>query len=124
MPGFQVYGRSAQADRLLVWRLIRCDAPGLHARSNAGVEIVSSSFHAHREPQLPTRLGPSHDMSFSRSRDGTCLMRLPSVMGGAWAPTAATSLRLTRPVSPPGLYRESAIDRQRYSRNETRGGRA
>ena len=36
IPRFQVYRMSAQTDCLLVWRLIRCDAPGLKARSNAG----------------------------------------------------------------------------------------
>jgi hypothetical protein len=87
---------SAQTDRLLVWRSIRCDAPGLNARSNAGVEKVSTSFHAPRELQQSTRLGPPHNKSFSRSKDGTFLMRLPSVMRGACAPTAATPLKLTR----------------------------
>jgi hypothetical protein len=96
IPRFQVYRMSAQADRLLVWRSIRCDAPGLNARSNAEVENVSTSFHAPREPQQSTRLGPPHNKSFSRSKDGTFLMRLPSVMRGACAPTAATPLKLTR----------------------------
>jgi hypothetical protein len=46
-----------------------------HAQ-NAGVENVSRSFHAHREPQQSTRFGPSRDSSFSWSKDGTFLMRL------------------------------------------------
>jgi len=59
------------------------------------VENASRSLHAPREPQLSTRLGLPHDKSFSRSKDRTCLMRLPSDMGGACALTAATSLGLT-----------------------------
>jgi hypothetical protein len=43
-----------------------------------GVENASRSFHAPREPQQSTRLGLTHDRSFSRSKDGICLMRLPS----------------------------------------------
>jgi hypothetical protein len=94
---FQVYRLSAQTDPLLVWRLTRCDAPGgsTHAQY-AGVENVSRSFHAHREPQQSTCLGLPHDKSSSRSRDGSFLMRLPSAPNCACAPAAATSLRLTR----------------------------
>jgi hypothetical protein len=66
-----------------------------HAQ-HAGVESVSRSFHAHREPQQSTRFGPPRNSSFSRSKDGTILMRLPSARGGACAPAAATSLKLTR----------------------------
>jgi hypothetical protein len=87
---------SARTDRLLVWRLIRCDAPGLNVRSSTlGVENVSWSFHAPREPQQSTRFGPPHNKSFSQSKDGTFLMRLPSVMRAAWALNAATPLKLT-----------------------------
>jgi hypothetical protein len=57
IPRFQVYRMSAQTDRLLVWRSIRCDALGLDVRSDAGVENVSTSFHAPREPQQSTRFG-------------------------------------------------------------------
>jgi hypothetical protein len=60
------------------------------------VENASRSFHAPREPQQSTGLGPPHGKSFCRAKDGTCLMRLPSELGGACAPTAATSLKLTR----------------------------
>ena len=66
-----------------------------HAQ-HAGVENVSRSFHAHREPQQSTRFGPSRDSSFSWSKDGTFLMRLLSDMGGACAPAAATSLSVSR----------------------------
>jgi hypothetical protein len=59
------------------------------------VENASGSFHAPREPQQSTGLGPPHDKPFCRSKDGTCLMRLPEP-GGAYAPNAATSLKLTR----------------------------
>jgi hypothetical protein len=72
-------------------------APGLNARSNIGVENVARSFHAPREPQQSTRWGRPHGKTFSRSKHGPCLMRLPcSVMGNACALTAATSLKLTR----------------------------
>ena len=33
IPRLQIYRMSAQTDRLLVWRSIRCDAPELNARS-------------------------------------------------------------------------------------------
>jgi hypothetical protein len=33
IPRFQVYRLSAQTNHLLVWRSIRCDAPGRNARS-------------------------------------------------------------------------------------------
>jgi hypothetical protein len=46
IPRFQVYRLSAQRNRLLVWRSIRCDAPGLNVRSNAGSKNVTRSFHA------------------------------------------------------------------------------
>jgi hypothetical protein len=49
---------------------------------HAGVENVSWLFHTLREPRQSTRLGPPYDRSCSRSKDGTCLMRLPSAMGG------------------------------------------
>ena len=58
------------------------------------IENVSRSFHAHREPQQSTRFGPPRNNSFSRSKDGTILTRLPA-RGGACAPPAATLLRLT-----------------------------
>jgi hypothetical protein len=86
---------SARTDRLLVWRSMRCVAQGLNACSNAGVENVSTSFHAPREPQRSTRFGPPHNKSFSQSKDGTFLMRLPSGMRAAWALTA-TPLKLAR----------------------------
>jgi hypothetical protein len=62
----------------------------------ARVENVSRWFRAHREPQQSTRFGPIRNTSFSRSKDGTFLMRLPSELGGTCALLAATSLRLTR----------------------------
>jgi hypothetical protein len=65
-----------------------------HAQ-HAGVENVSRSFHAHREPQQSTRFGPTRNDSFSRSKDGTILMRLPSARGGVCTPPAATPPRLT-----------------------------
>jgi hypothetical protein len=86
---------SAQTDRLLVWRSIRCDAPALNARSTRWVENVSRSFHASREPQQSTRFCPPHDKCYSWSKDVTFLMRLPSVRGDACAPIAARSLKLT-----------------------------
>ena len=36
IPRLQVYRMSAQTDRLLVWRLIRRDAPGLNATQHVG----------------------------------------------------------------------------------------
>jgi hypothetical protein len=90
-PCFQIYRMSAQTDRLLVWRLLRRDVPGLNARSNAGVENVSTSFHAPREPQQSTRLGLPDHKFFSQPENGTYLMRLPSVMCGARAPIAANA---------------------------------
>ena len=36
IPRFQVYPMPAQTDRLLVWRVIRRDAPGLNATQHAG----------------------------------------------------------------------------------------
>jgi hypothetical protein len=63
IPRFQVYRMSAQTDRLLVWRSIRCDAQGSTYAQHAGVENVSRSFHAHREPQQSTHLGPAHNKS-------------------------------------------------------------
>ena len=63
---------------------------------HAGVENVSRSFRVHREPQQSTRFGPHRNNSFSRSKDGTFLMRLPSEPGCACAPLAATPLRSTR----------------------------
>jgi hypothetical protein len=77
IPRFQVYQTSAHKGRLLVWRSVKCDAQGLNARSNAGVKNVSRSFHALGEPQQSTRLGPPRNSSCSRSKDGTCPMRLP-----------------------------------------------
>jgi hypothetical protein len=72
---------SAQTDRLLLWHSIRCGAPGpKHQAQHAGVENVSRSFHAQREQQS-TRFGSPRNMSFSRSKDGTSLMWLPSGSG-------------------------------------------
>jgi hypothetical protein len=62
---------SGRVDRLLVWRSIRCDAPGLNARSHAGVENVSRWFPAQREPRQSTRLGLLRDRSLSRSKDAS-----------------------------------------------------
>ena len=93
---FQVYRLSAQTDPLLVWRLTRCDAPGgsTHAQY-AGVENVSRSFHAHREPQQFTHFGSHHNTSFSRSKDETCLMRLPIRYGWCARTTRCYVARLT-----------------------------
>jgi hypothetical protein len=55
----------------------RPGARGLTHIQHPGVENVSGSFDAQREPQQYTRFGPPHDKSFSRSKDGTCLMRPP-----------------------------------------------
>jgi hypothetical protein len=95
IPLSQFYRMSPQTDRVLVWRSIRCDAPGLGARSHPGVKNVSRSFHAHREPRQSTRLGPPHHKSLSWCMEATYLMRLPSVGGGAFAATAVTVLNLT-----------------------------
>ena len=43
--------------------------PGTQRSSHAGVENVSSPFHAQREPQQSTRFGLSRNSSFSRSKD-------------------------------------------------------
>jgi hypothetical protein len=52
--------------------------PGTKRTLNTlGAENVFRSFHAHREPRQSTRFGPPRDISFSRSKDGTFLMRLP-----------------------------------------------
>jgi hypothetical protein len=79
------------------WDGVRRDATPrdpTHAQ-HAGAKNVSRSFHAHREPQQSTRFGPPRNNSFSRPKDGTILMRLPSARGGACTPPAATPLRLT-----------------------------
>jgi hypothetical protein len=99
IPRFQVYRLSALTGRLRVWRSVRCDPPpqslrrdrppGLTLVQHAAVEDVSRSFHPLREPQQSTRSGPPYDKSCSRSKDGACLMRLPSVRGGALPLTAA-----------------------------------
>jgi hypothetical protein len=91
---------SGRVDRLLVWRSIRCDAPGLNARSHAGVENVSRWFPAQREPRQSTRLGLLRDRSLSRSKDAS--IHGTSVLRGLFAPRAAISLRLTR-IHGPGL---------------------
>ena len=97
IPRFQVYRISAQIDYLLVWRSIRRDAPGLNAGSNAGVENASRSFDAPREPRQFTRLGPHHDKVLFSVRERTLSNAAPlMVMGGACAPSAATSLKLIR----------------------------
>jgi hypothetical protein len=70
--------------------------PGPSAAQHAGVENVPRPFHTQREPQQSTRFGPSRNSSFSRSKDGIFLIRLPSGRCAACAPPAATSLRLTR----------------------------
>jgi hypothetical protein len=44
-----------------------------------GSKNVARSLHALREPQQSTRLGSSHDNAFSRSKDGTYLMRLSAL---------------------------------------------
>jgi len=63
--------------------------PGLQRTLNTlGVENASRSFHAHREPQQSTRLGPPHNRPFFSIQGRTFLVRLPSVMGGAGRPTA------------------------------------
>jgi hypothetical protein len=70
----------------------------------AGVENVSRSFHVHREPRPPKVFGASsprfwgvpHNQSFSRSKDGSCPMRLPAMGRVACAATVAASLKLTR----------------------------
>jgi hypothetical protein len=106
---------SAPTDRLLVWRAMRCDARDPTHAQHAGVENVSRSFHAHREPQQSTRFGQPRDNSFSRSKDATVLMRRPSARGGACAPPA-TPLRLA-PLRPsPGRDRVPAIRRYRSPR--------
>jgi hypothetical protein len=69
--------------------------PGSTHVQHAGVERVSGSFHAHREPRQSTRFGARRDNSFSRFNDGTFPMRLPSGTPGACALPAATSLRFT-----------------------------
>jgi hypothetical protein len=66
--------------------------PGTERAQDARVENVSRPFHANREPQQSTRLGPSRYNSSSRSKDGTYLTRLPSARGGACALTAAAFL--------------------------------
>jgi len=66
-----------------------------HAQ-HTGVENVFRFFHAQREPQQSTRFAPPRNNSFSSSKDGTFLIRLPSERGGVCAPPAATPLRLTR----------------------------
>lgn len=70
--------------------------PGPSAAQHAGVKNFSSPFHTQREPQPSTRFGPSSNSSFSRPKERILLMRLPFGRGGAYAPPAATSLRLTR----------------------------
>ena len=71
---------------------------------HAGVENVSRSFPAHREPQQPTRFAPTRNNSFSGSKHGTFLMWLPSVSGRACTPTAAglSSLKTT-------IHRDSSL---------------
>ena len=80
----------------LVWPSIRCDAPRFTHVQTLGLKTALTSFHAPREPQQSTRLDLPHDKSYSRSKDETPLMRLPSDMGRACAPTAAMSLKFTR----------------------------
>jgi hypothetical protein len=75
----------AQTDRLLGWRSVRCDPTPQSLRRDRGpthaqharVENASRSFHTHREPRQSTCFGRPRDNSCSRSKDGTCLMRLP-----------------------------------------------
>ena len=87
---------SAHLDCLVVLRSIRCEAPGTQRTFNTlRLKNVSRSFYAHREPQQSTRFGPPRDKAFSWFKDETFLMRLPSGLGGACAPTAAASVRLT-----------------------------
>jgi hypothetical protein len=79
---------SPPTDLFLVWRSVRRDALGPYARSTLWVENISISFHAQREPQQSKRFGRASRDSFSRSKDGILLMRLPAAMGG----TGATGL--------------------------------
>ncbi len=50
--------------------------PGSTHVQHAGVESVSGSFPAHREPRQSTRFGARRDNCFSRFNDGTFPMRL------------------------------------------------
>ena len=59
--------------------------PGTERTFNTVGKNVSRPFHPYREPRQSTRFGPPHNNSFSRSKDGIYLMRLPSGMRGARA---------------------------------------
>jgi hypothetical protein len=67
IPRVQVYRMSSQTDRFLVWRLIKCDARGLNAVTPLRVKNAPRFFHAPREPQQFTPLGPPHERTCSRS---------------------------------------------------------
>ena len=91
-----------------------------HVRT-LGESNASRSFHAPREPQHSTRLGRPCDKTFSRSKVGTCLMRLPSAVGGPCAPwfsgplaTRASASRGPSASSRPAFYRwrQSRLDRR------------
>jgi hypothetical protein len=94
-PAFSAL-RHVGADRLfpgVALDKMRCPWT-LHTFNPLGLKTFLYHSTRTREPQLSRRLGRPHDNSFSWSKDGTCLMRLPD-MGGACAPIAATSFRLT-----------------------------
>jgi hypothetical protein len=88
---------SALTERMLVWRSIIRTAPGPNATINTlGLKTSLGLSRAQGAAAVHAVFGPPRDNSFSRSKDGTYLMRLPSVMRGACAPIAATSSGLTR----------------------------
>jgi hypothetical protein len=79
---------SAQTDRLLVWRSIRCDPPPQSLRRDRcpGTRRTPNTRGLKTSPGGSTRagsrssprvFGPPRNTSFSRFKDGTVLMRLP-----------------------------------------------
>jgi hypothetical protein len=67
--------------------------PGTQAGSTRWGWKDARSCHTNGEPRQ-IRLSATPTMDFSKSRGRTCVMRLPSDLGGVYAPTADRSLKL------------------------------
>jgi hypothetical protein len=97
---------SAQTDRLLVWRSIRCDPPSQSLRrdrrpgNKRTLNTLGLKTSLGRSTRTGSRSSPRVSahlaiLAFLGPRHGPILMRLPSARGGAWAPPVATPLRFT-----------------------------
>jgi hypothetical protein len=96
IPRLQIYRMSAPTDRLLVWRSIRCDAPGTEGTLNTlGLKTSPGRSTRRGSRSSPRVSARPRDNSFPRCKDETYLMRLRT-RSGSGTNCCYTSLKLTR----------------------------